>query len=57
MTRLEEDCCATCPCGTVVHLGGVHPVNSCEHGLAVCEDCRPGRCDECADDVAEEVAA
>lgn len=48
--RCEPDCCGRCDCGELVHLAGVWPPNSCPHGLAVCERCAPGECEECAED-------
>ena len=47
MSPLEE-CCGTCRgCGLVVCLDG-WPANYCTHGQAVCKDCAPGGCEDCA---------
>lgn len=53
-----NDCCRPCrTCNYTVHLGGVWPPNVCLHGDAVCEDCAPGDCVECATELAERMAS
>lgn len=53
-----NDCCSSCStCGVKVHLAGVWPVNYCEHGDSVCDDCAPGSCLDCAAEFPQAVAS
>lgn len=50
-----NDCCSTCACGVVVCID-TWPPNACVHGDAVCGDCYPGLCLDCAEDMARGAA-
>lgn len=51
--RYEDECCSTCSCGTRVCYES-WPVNWCGHGNAICEECHPGDCAECSEEIALE---
>lgn len=52
-----DDCCSSCTgCGMRV-CRETWPINVCTHGLAICEDCAPGECVECATELSWAVVA